>query len=207
MGIPKKFRQTIFVIALVVIGSFVGYTIWSLTSTHVTDAFSGSRQLAWQYAKTISDSVKDTPQNLEKIQSLEQNGKDDEALTLLVAEAQKNAVAQDAAIKLSAELSVMAKEIPNIKPEKSGQQALVAISTETSLIYRLLSYNGYLSNLLSLLRDKITGKLYGVDKINQVVDSINGEIDAINSLNTQFAQNMSAFDGNSLYANIKSVSF
>ena len=196
-GIPKKFRQITLVLLLIIIGSIIGYVVWSSTSSRVPDAFLSSRQSAWEYAQMISSSVKDTPKNLDTVQSLEKEGKDTDAMNILVAEAQKNALAQDAAVKLSGELESMAKEIPNIKPEKAGQSALVAISTETALIYRLISYNNYLASLLGLLRDKITGKLYGVDKINQVVDSINGEIDAINGLNQQFIDEMATFDKNS----------
>jgi uncharacterized protein YxeA len=196
-GLPKKIRQIILILVLLLIGSIIGYAAWSLTNSNIPDSFTNSRQTAWGYAQIISSSVKDTPKNLETIQSFERDGKDTQALTLLVSEAQKNSVAQDAALKLAAELEIMAKEIPNIKPERAGQSALVAISTETALIYKLVSYNNYLANLLELLRDKITGRLYGVDKINQVVDSINGEINAINLLNTQFIEKMAEFDKNS----------
>jgi len=193
-NLPRKIRKIIFLVVILLVGTFVAYLFWSFSNTYVSDLFANSRQSAWEYAKVIADSVKDTPKNLETIQSLERDGKDDKALTLLVTEAQKNAVAQDAAIKLSGELEKMAKEIPSIKPKEAGQSALVAISSETALIYRLISYNSYLANLLGLLRDRITGKLSSVEKINQVVDSINNEIDSINKLNSQFVEYMNQFD-------------
>jgi hypothetical protein len=180
--------------AALIVTAFAAYLIWSYFNASVPDSFANARQSAWIYARTIADSVKDTPKNLETIQALERQGKDQEALTLLVTEAQKNAVAQDAALKLSTELETMAKGIPDIRPEKAAQAALVAISSETALIYKLVSYNSYLNNLLGLLRDRLTGKLSGVQKINQVVDSINAEIDSINRLNAQFVDYMENFD-------------
>ncbi len=172
----------------------ISYFIWIRSSSIIPDDFSNARQLAWNYSQIIAGAVKDTPQNLKLIQQLENAGQSTQALNVLIEEAKKNASAQDAAIKLSGELETMAKEIPNIKPQKSGEAALVAISSETTLIYKLVAYNNYLSNLLELLRQKLTGRLYGVAQINSVIDSINSEIDEINGLNIQFVDYMKSFD-------------
>jgi hypothetical protein len=193
-GLPRKIKKIILSVAILIFGAFAAYLIWSFTGVYVSDSFVNSRQLASEYAHIIADSVQDTPKNLETIQTLERQGKDEKALTLLVTESQKNATAQDAAVKLSSELGKMAMEISNIRPKKAGQVALVAITHETNLIYELVSYNNNLANLLGLLRDRLTGKLYGVEKINKVVDMLNTEIDSINKLNSQFIESMAEFD-------------
>lgn len=192
--LPKKIKRIVIAVIILVIAVLIAYFSWLYVGTRVPSDFANARQAAWGYAQTIASAVKDTPQNLQQVQELEKEGKSTEALNLLVAEAQKNSTAQDAAVKLSGELETMAKEIPNIKPQRSGEAALVAISSETALIYKLVSYNNYLANLLDLLRQRLTGKLYDVSQINSVVDSINAEIDSINSLNDQFVQYMNNFD-------------
>ncbi len=183
-------------IAIIVLIAIILFSYFALvrSGSIIPDDFSNARQLAWNYSQIIAGAVKDTPQNLKLIQQLESAGKSTEALNVLIEEAKKNASAQDAAIKLSGELETMAKEIPNIEPQKSGEAALVAISSETTLIYKLVAYNNYISNLLELLRQKLTGKLFGVAKINSVIDSINSEIDEINGLNAQFVNYMNSFD-------------
>ncbi len=190
----KKTRAIMIAIIVLIAIILISYFIWIRSSSIIPDDFSNARQLAWNYSQIIAGAVKDTPQNLKLIQQLENAGQSTQALNVLIEEAKKNASAQDAAIKLSGELETMAKEIPNIKPQKSGEAALVAISSETTLIYKLVAYNNYLSNLLELLRQKLTGRLYGVAQINSVIDSINSEIDEINGLNIQFVDYMKSFD-------------
>ncbi len=197
MTLGKMTKKTkAILIAIIVLIAIILFSYFALvrSGSIIPDDFSNARQLAWNYSQIIAGAVKDTPQNLKLIQQLESAGKSTEALNVLIEEAKKNASAQDAAIKLSGELETMAKEIPNIEPQKSGEAALVAISSETTLIYKLVAYNNYISNLLELLRQKLTGKLFGVAKINSVIDSINSEIDEINGLNAQFVNYMNSFD-------------
>jgi ATP-dependent 26S proteasome regulatory subunit len=192
--LSKKVKRVILAVTVLVIVILAAYFVWSYVSTRVPTNFANARHAAWGYAQIISDAVKETSQNLQQIQELEKQGKSIEALNLLVIEGQKNASAQNAAVKLSGELETMAKEIPNIKPQKAGEAALVAISSETALIYKLVSYNNYLANLLELLRQRLTDKFYNVEQINSTIDLINLDIDSINSLNTKFVEYMKNFD-------------
>jgi hypothetical protein len=192
--LSKKVKRVILAVTVLIIVILAAYFVWSYVSTRVPTNFANARHAAWGYAQIISDAVKETPQNLQQIQELEKQGKSIEALNLLVIEGQKNASAQNAAVKLSGELETMAKEIPNIKPQKAGEAALVAISSETALIYKLVSYNNYLANLLELLRQRLTDKFYNVEQINSTIDLINLDIDSINSLNTKFVEYMKNFD-------------
>jgi hypothetical protein len=192
--LSKKVKRTILAVIILVVVILVAYFGWSYVSTRVPSDFANARHAAWGYAQIIADAVKETPQNLQKVQELEKQGKNIEALNLLVIEGQKNASAQSAAVKLSGELETMAKEIPNIKPQKAGEAALVAISSETALIYKLVSYNNYLASLLELLRQQLTDKLYDTRPINSVIDSINADIDSINNLNAKFTEYMNNFD-------------
>ena len=193
--LPKKIRRIIWIVAGLIALFIVAYFAWFYFGSHVPSSFTEARQSASLNAQTIADALKDTPQNLQKIQQLEAEWKDDQALSLLVEEVKKNQAAGNASIDLSSELEKMAESIPDIQPKRAAESALVAVSAETQLIYKLVSFNDYMAQLLKLLQDKITNKIYGVDKINQVVDAINGEVDSINQLNSQFRDYLKTFDG------------
>ncbi len=193
--LPKKIRRTAWVVIGLVVLMLIAYLAWSYFGSHVPGDFNEARIAASVEAKTIADTLKDSPENLQKIQQLQEKWKDDQALTLLVAEFQKNQAARDASVKLAGELERMAQAIPDIRPKKSAENALVAITTETQLIYKLVSFNDDMSQLLKLMQDKITNKIYGVDKVNQLVDAINSEVDSINQLNNQFEDYLKTFDG------------
>jgi ATP-dependent 26S proteasome regulatory subunit len=193
--LPKKIRRTTwFVVGLVAL-VLIAYLAWSYFGPYVPGDFTEARISASANAKTIVDTLKDSPQNLQKIQQLQEEWKDDQALMLLVTEFQKNQAARDASVQLSGELEKMAQSIPDIRPKKSAESALVAVTAETQLIYKLISFNDSMGQLIKLMQDKITNKIYGVDKVNQVVDTINSEVDSINQLNNQFENYLKTFDG------------
>jgi hypothetical protein len=194
-NLSKRLRGIIIsVLALCFLFVF-GYVFWYFFGTHVPSSFSQARIAAFEYAQNLSDALKDTPSNLHKIQELEKQSKDDQALALLVEEIKKNQIATEASINLSKELEKMAQDIAYIRPKRSAQKALVAITAETQLIYKLVSFNNYMAQLLRLLQDKVTGKIYSVEKINQLVDVLNSEVDSINQLNSQFRDYLNDFDG------------
>ena len=192
--LPKKIRRTTWVVIGLMTLVLITYLVLSYFGPHVPSDFTDARIAASANAKTIADTLKDSPQNLQKIQQLQEEWKDDQALTLLVAEFQKNQAARDASVQLAGELEKMAQSIPDIRPKKSAENALVAITSETQLIYKLISFNDDMSQLLKLMQDKITNKIYGVDKVNQMVDAINSDVDSINQLNGQFENYLKTFD-------------
>ena len=130
---------------------------------------------------------------LNEIAELDKEGKYTEALVLISQELKRNRQAREKAIKLSVQLETMAKNLSQISPASASQVALQAISSETALISRLITYNEYLTQLLEVLREKFLGKSDG-DKILELLVKINGEIQAINDLNRKFNEVMGEFD-------------
>ena len=87
----------------------------------------------------------------------------------------------------------MAKNLAKISPASAGQIALEAISSETALISRLITYNDYLTKLLEVLRNKFLEKQNG-DQVPELISKINDEARAINDLNQKFNEVMKKFD-------------
>ena len=69
-----------------------------------------------------------------------------------------NNEARSQAVNLSVQLEIMAKNLADISPASMGQIALQAISSETALINRLITYNDYLIKLLEVLQKRFWGK-------------------------------------------------
>jgi hypothetical protein len=87
----------------------------------------------------------------------------------------------------------MAKNLAQISPASASQKALEAVSSETALISRLITYNDYLTQLLEVLRGKFLGKNSN-DKIPELIQKLNNEAQAINDLNQKFNETMKEFD-------------
>ena len=98
-------------------------------------------------------------------------------------------------IKLAGQLEIMAKNISAILPASAGQMALQAVSSETALISRLITYNDYLVQLLEILQQKFSGFSKNTNgKIAELLAKINEEAKAINELDNSFNQLMGEFD-------------
>jgi len=195
VSLSSKTKKIILIFLGLIILATASYFAWLYFGFSLPESFKESRQAASLQAQAISSVLKETPNVIQKVYQLQLEKKDDQALILLVEEIKKNQMLNEALVKLSLELEKMAKSIPEISSKKAAQKALVAVSVETQLMYKLISFNEHLSQLLRLLQDKITNKIYGVEKINQVIDLLNQDIDAINNLNNQFNAYLSEFDG------------
>ena len=130
---------------------------------------------------------------LEEISKLDSGGNYTQALLLVSAELERNKEARDKGIELALRLETMAKNLAQISPSSAGQTALEAVSSETSLISRLINYNDYLNQLLEILRNKFLGQGDG-NKVQELIAKINTEAVAINDLNRNFNDLMKQFD-------------
>ena len=164
-----------------------------MTPRNVPEDFLKARQQASIIALEIIAISNSSTVNFNQIAQLDSQGNYTEALILVSQELQRNAEARKKAIDLSVQLTTMAKNLDKISPASAGQIALEAISSETALISRLITYNDYLSQLLQILQDKFLGKASG-DKIPELVAKINDEAKAINDLNQKFDDVMKQFD-------------
>jgi hypothetical protein len=192
--IPRRMR--IFIVFLLIV-----FTAWIIIKTfspavkRVPAEFLQARQEASLIAQDIVAVSSRTAENINKISDFDKNKEYTEALNLISEELNSNREAREKAISLSVNLETMAKNISRISPTAAGQAALQAISSETTLISRLINYNDYLIKLLEILQEKFLGKEKNANgKIVDLIGKINDEARAINDLNDNFNSLMREFD-------------
>ena len=158
--------------------------------------FLEARTTASPIAQDIVNTSNDLTKSLDQVAQLDSEKKYTEAINFLTQEIARNKDINQKAIRLSEELGKMAMAVPNISPVNVSQLALRAISSETTLISRLIAYNDYLRQLLEELRLKFLGKSVNNGKIQELIGKINEEVRIINKLNVQFNSSMDKLDGN-----------
>lgn len=189
---PKRIRLLILFIIILLLAYFV-LRFLTVETKNVPEDFLRARQEASLIASEIVVISNESTNNLNEIAQLDKERKYTEALVLISQELERNRQAREKAIKLSVQLETMAKNLSQISPASASQVALQAISSETALISRLITYNDYLTQLLEILREKFLGKNEG-DRISELLVKINDEIQAINDLNRKFNEVMGEFD-------------
>jgi len=190
--IPKRIRFLILFIFIVFTTFFI-LRFLILEPKNVPADFLKARQEASLIAQEIVLFSNQSSDSLRQIAQLDEEKKYTEALILVSQELERNRQAREKAIRLSAQLEIMAKNLSQISPASASQIALEAISSETALISRLITHNDYLTQLLEILRNKFLGKANG-DKIPELIGQINNEVQAINDLNKKFNKMMKEFD-------------
>lgn len=192
--IPRRIK--IFIIfALIVLAVYFSIYFLTPTAKNTPSEFLEARQEASLIAKNIIFISNRTADNLNRIAALDQGKKYGEALDLVTEEIKQNRQARDEAIKLAGQLELMAKNISAIAPASAGQMALQAVSSETALISRLITYNDYLVQLLEILQQKFSSPGKNTNgKITELLAKINEEARVINELDNSFNQLMGEFD-------------
>ena len=190
--IPHRIRILILFIIIILAAYFV-LRFFGVDVKNIPEDFLRARQEASLIAQDIVTISNESTNSFDEIARLDKERKYTEALVLISKELERNRQAREKAIKLSVQLETMAKNLAQISPSSAGQKALEAISSETALISRLITYNDYLTQLLEILQGKFLGKNQG-DKIPELIAQINGEIQAINDLNRKFNETMKEFD-------------
>ncbi|MBI5079078.1 hypothetical protein HZB06_00150 [Candidatus Wolfebacteria bacterium] len=182
------------VFLLIILISYFVVRFLAIEPKNVPEEFLRARQ----GASTIADSIVflsgESAKKIGEIAELDKERKYSDALNLISKELERNQQSREKAVELSKELEIMAKNLADISPSEAGQTALQAVSSETALISRLITYNDYLYQILGVLREKFLGKSDG-DKIQELINKINGESQAIDDLNKKFNDTMKEFDG------------
>ncbi len=175
--------------------AFIGYFFSPFSTATVPQGFIDGRDAAAVHAQDVVSLLKETGNNLRKIQELEQQGKYKDALQIVYYEIEKNRTVTEKALALTGDLEKMAKAVPDIEPSRARETALVAISSEVMLVTTLNGYiNNDLSRLLQLLGDRLLGRSGDIEALNRMVDAMNVKTDSINNLNNQFTQLMEEFN-------------
>ena len=190
--IPRRIRILIVFIIIIFIAYFI-LRFLSAEPRNIPSDFLIARQEASLIAQNIVSLSNESISRLNEISQFDKDRKYTEALLLISQELERNREAREKAIKLSAQLEIMARNLAKISPASAGQIALEAISSETALISRLITYNDYLTKLLEILRNKFLEKQNG-DQVPELISKINNEAKAINDLNQKFNEVMKKFD-------------
>ena len=193
--VPRRLRFFI-IFAILIIAIYLFFYLLAANSNvkKVPDEFLKARQEASLIALDIISFSNQTANNISKISELDKEAKYEDALNLIAQEIDHNRQAREGAIKLSAQLEKMAKNISGIEPPEAAQIALQAVGSETALISRLISYNDYLIQLLEVLRQKFSEEKNINGRIVELVGKINEESKTINDLDKNFNQLMAEFD-------------
>lgn len=190
--IPRRIRLLIVFIIIIFIAYFI-LRFLNAEPRNIPSDFLAARQEASLIAQNIVLISNESTNKLNEIAQFDKKREYTEALILISQELERNREAREKAIKLSAQLEIMAKNLAKISPASAGQIALEAISSETALISRLITYNDYLTKLLEVLREKFLEKHNG-DQVSELISKINDEVKAINDLNQKFNEVMEKFD-------------
>ncbi len=190
----RRIRILILFIIIILLAYFI-LRFLAVEPRNIPKEFLGARQEASLIAQDIVAISNQSTDNLAKIAAFDQERKYTEALLSVSQELDRNQQAREKAVKLSVQLEMMAKNLAQISPASAGQIALQAVSSETALISRLITYNDYLAQLLGVLQGKFLGKSDG-DKIPELISKINEEAQAINELDQKFNNLMKEFDSN-----------
>ncbi|HPW34705.1 MAG TPA: hypothetical protein PK367_03045 [Candidatus Paceibacterota bacterium] len=196
-GNSKMANKISWVVGGLIIIAFLIYLISPFSGNNVPSEFTNARALASVHAQEVVGLLEETSNNLSKIKELENSYQWKEALNVTYKEINKYNVLRDKALDLTSQLEIMAKSVPDISPRQARELALVAISSEVTLVTTLNNYiNGDLSVLLELLRQRLLGRGSDYNSLNKIVDNMNAKKESINNLNNQFSQLMGEFDKN-----------
>jgi hypothetical protein len=192
LRIPKRIRLLIVFLAIVLVAYFI-VRFLSIETKNIPEDFLRARQEASLIAQEIVNLSNESVNKIDEIAKFDEEQKYTEALVMISQELERNRKAREKAVDLSVQLEAMAKNLAQISPASASQKALEAVSSETALISRLITYNDYLTQLLEVLRGKFLGKNSN-DKIPELIQKLNNEAQAINDLNQKFNETMKEFD-------------
>lgn len=188
----RRFKLLILFI-IIILTAYFALRFLTVEPKTIPPDFLKARQEASLIAQEIVALSNESANNLKEIALLDQERDYSGALSLVSRELGRNRQARERAIELSVQLEIMTRNLAQISPSSISQLALQALTSETALISRLITYNDYLSQLLEVLRGKFLDKNDG-DKIPELIDKINEEAYSINELNQKFNDLMKEFD-------------
>ena len=185
----------LFIIGVIVIGSGA-FAIRGVFSRHrVPEEFRDARAESVLIAERIVLLANQSKEDLEDIEREDQAQRYNVAVRVVENALDRNRKAREAAVGLSIQLERMTQAIPRVRPAQARLVAVEAVSSELTLVSRLINHNDYLFRLLGVLNEKFSGGGAGVDgRVKDLIANINGEIQSINDLNMKFADAMVQFD-------------
>jgi hypothetical protein len=159
--------------------------------------FSESRLRGAALAQKIVVLANASLNSLSEIADYDKQGNTSEALIAISRQLMKNRELHGEAIKLSSQLEKMARSLPEIKPARARLVATEAVTSEVTLVSRLISYNDYLAQLFEVLRAKFNDTAMAANtngRVEELIKKINDEAAAINDLDKRFNDALVEFD-------------
>jgi len=191
---PKKSRYVWGVVVILLIILILSLIVRSTRKNYIPSDFSDSRTQASEYAKNIVAMISDAQKRINDIELVRITKTPEELSGTIESELGKNVEVKEKAVSLALQLEQMAKQIPDIRPTQAAQIALVAVSQETALIGKLISYNNNLGELLSMEQEYLEKGWGDYKKMNDLIKVLNDESKEINDLNGTFNEKMTEFD-------------
>ena len=196
MDTQMKSRRLKIVIVFAVIlgGGYTMTTLWKSADGAIPEELSDARAQGAIISESIVSLSAKSADDLNKINQLDKEGKYTEALSLTTEVIKQGQEIRDKAVALSDQIETMTKSLSVVSSLEARQALLDAITSRLALVSRLISYSGYLGQLLDVLRDHFNGASFENGDVAQLIDQINSEVSAINSFNLQATQAMEKFD-------------
>ena len=124
---------------------------------------------------------------IERINTLDLEGKHEQALALIREADKDNTQAREEALQLSLSLEELAKQLQYIHSSRVRHTVFEAIETEFNLVHEFLSYTQSLSSFLDTLNvaivtDAISDRL----EVERYLEEVNSKRNLINELNSRF---------------------
>lgn len=182
-------------IATFVILVGVAYGVGKLSNSTVAipPDFKEARTQGAIISQSIVNTSNSLTDDLNRISELERERKISEAVDLTTTLFERSEEVKRQAHDLSDQLEKMTGALSDIPDPEARALALESITGRLALISRLISYSDYLGQLLTNLRNRLSGET-AVGNIQEMINQINAEVIAINNFNRQAADAMDEFD-------------
>ena len=190
-----KLHVTLWLPAVVAAGIVLAVRLLLFPADHVPAEFSEGRVRGAALAENIVVLSRKTLGRLDAIAEYDRNNRTAEALLLISQEVLESGTMREEAARLASQLERMARVLPEIKPERARQLATEAVSSEVALVSRLVTHNALLTELFDILKMKLSDRSANVDgRVNELINNINSEAQAINQFNKRFIEALEEFD-------------
>ena len=202
MIIKKQIKRYLFWVISLLIILAIALFIWRyflITPPFVPKEFLEARYQGADIAGVIVSQAAVSNQHLEAIARYDKSGEFRKALQIVGENSVINKELSQKAIELSKALEQMTLALARIRPNKARSLAQEAIVYEIGLIQHLINYNDLWAKLLEVLRIKFEKSLsnsfpQGNHEIEELIQEINKEVEAINDFNQKFSKTMTEFD-------------
>lgn len=151
-------------------------------------AFTEAYAAVTNLSSVISEAAEEATVRIGEINEADRKGDYIRAFNLTVEQAKQHEGLRMKSVELLAELQKMAASVEQIDSPTVQQLVLQVVSTQVSLVSRLLIYNERWISLLNHLKSKFLSATPWVfdSETEELIQKINDEIEAINELNRKY---------------------